>query len=62
MNDNDILGLIRKNTTHSGGKEKLACAAAWDISTKYDVSLRKIGELCDANSIKIYACSLGCFK
>ena len=61
MNDKEILDIIRENTKNIDGKEKLDCKAAWDISAKHDVSLKKIGELCNANRIKIYNCSLGCF-
>ncbi|HBM17076.1 MAG TPA: hypothetical protein DD381_12140 [Lentisphaeria bacterium] len=61
MNDKEILELIQKHSIKSDGKEKLSCSAAWDISAKNDVSLMKIGELCNANSIKICDCSLGCF-
>lgn len=61
MNDREILELIRKNTINSNGKEKLTCKAAWDLASKHDIQLNKIGELCDGNSIKICDCSLGCF-
>ncbi|MEI6054705.1 MAG: hypothetical protein WCR55_01490 [Lentisphaerota bacterium] len=61
MNDKEILELIRKNTIKANGKEKFTCKAAWDLASKHDIPLKKIGELCDSNSIKICDCSLGCF-
>ncbi len=62
MNDKEILELIKNKTFNEGGKEKLACGSAWELSLKEDVSMKKIGELCDSNSIKICLCSLGCFE
>lgn len=61
MNDREILALIKEHTIKANGKEKLACKTAWDLASKHDISLKKIGELCDNNSIKICDCSLGCF-
>lgn len=61
MNDKEILELIRKNLVSVNDKQKLTCKTAWNLATQYDIPLKKIGELCDNNDIKICDCSLGCF-
>lgn len=61
MNETEILQLIKNESTTENNKLKLPCGKAWEISSKYDVSLKKIGEICNVNSIKIKDCSLGCF-
>ncbi len=61
MNDKEVLELMIKNAVVVDGKQKLACKAAWKLASKYGIPLKKIGELCNSNSIKICECSLGCF-
>lgn len=61
MSDKEILEVIIKNAVSANGKQKLACKTAWDLASKHDIPLKKLGELCDSNSIKICDCSLGCF-
>jgi hypothetical protein len=43
------------------GKKILACAKAFKLSQELDLSLKKIGNICDKNDIKIVSCQLGCF-
>jgi len=40
---------------------KLSCAEAFKLADELGVPVRKIGEACDADCIKIAGCQLGCF-
>lgn len=58
--DNKI-DLILNATESRDGKKILTCARAVKLSSENDISLKEIGELCDAHGIKIRECRLGCF-
>lgn len=47
-------------TLRSGGW--IACATAWAVAARLDISTRQMGALVNFLDIKIKACSLGCFK
>ena len=42
-------------------KKKISCSKAHQISSELNVSLKKIGEICNEEGIKISQCQLGCF-
>lgn len=41
---------------------RLPCAKAFQLSKELGVPLKEIGELCNAEGIRIKNCQLGCFK
>ncbi len=44
------------------GKKRLACAQAFELANRLNVSLSRIGEVCNDNDIRICSCQLGCFE
>ena len=44
------------------GKKKLTCAQAFELADRLNVSLSRIGEICNDIDISICSCQLGCFK
>jgi len=58
MNDAELKEIIKANAGDNG----LNCATAFSIAKKHDVSLQKIGDVCNEMGIKIRNCQLGCFK
>jgi len=40
---------------------KLPCARAFQLSVELDLSLKAIGEFCNAEGIRVKNCQLGCF-
>ena len=44
------------------GKKKMPCAKAFQLSSENEISLKEIGEICNAENVKISSCQLGCFK
>ena len=44
------------------GKKKMPCAKAFALARRLDTSIRRIGDICNAQDIKICKCQLGCFK
>ena len=58
MQDDQLKNIIRETAAEEG----LNCATAFMIAGKHDVSIDKIGELCNEMNIKIRNCQLGCFK
>lgn len=43
------------------GKRKLPCVKAFKIAEELKVNQKEIGDICNEEGIKIYACQLGCF-
>ena len=52
---------IKDAATEIEGKEKLTCKRAFQLAEELNVSLKDIGEICNAEGIKIIHCQLGCF-
>jgi len=52
---------ILEKVKASSKSGKLSCAEAFKLANELGVSVRKIGEACDAACIKIAGCQLGCF-
>ena len=42
-------------------KKFLSCAAAFELAAKFDVKIGEIGDICNAQEIKLKECQLGCF-
>lgn len=42
--------------------DRLPCASAWEIATKFGLSRMEVAAVCDNQEIKICACQLGAFK
>lgn len=40
---------------------RLACAAAWDLARRHDLSRLEVGNVCEALGIKVRPCQLGAF-
>ena len=40
---------------------RLPCAAAFKISGKHGVSIRKVGDMANRLNVQISSCQLGCF-
>ena len=58
MKQEELMEILRNNLSDS----KLPCATAFQISRKYKVSQKLIGEVANEAKIKISHCQLGCFK
>jgi len=62
MEKEQSVKIIMDSTIDDAGKKKIPCAKAFEISRNHDISLKVIGEICEAQKIKINNCQLGCFK
>ena len=62
MKKEEIKKIVLKAAAEIDGKKKLSCAKAYKLSQKHSIPLKAIGGCCNENSIKMYACQLGCFK
>ena len=58
MTDEEIKNLILQYK----GDEGFNCAAAFSLSSKHDVPLKKIYDLCNELKVRIKNCQLGCFQ
>ncbi len=58
MEKPEILEEIKKRCQD----DKISCRQCFEIAKECDASLKIIGEICDANKIRIKACQLGLFK
>lgn len=57
----EVLDIIRKEAVVIEGKRKLSCGRAFQIAGQHGLTLREIGDACNAEGIKIISCQLGCF-
>lgn len=57
MTREEVIELIRKSVEGN----RLTCDTAHQLSEKYNIPLRDIGEICNDLKIRISACMLGCF-
>ncbi|EHQ36952.1 hypothetical protein [Methanoplanus limicola] len=60
--DEDLKIKIAKAFEEAGITDMIQCQQAFDICEKYDIRKIDIARFCNANSIKIRKCQLGCFK
>ena len=54
--------LVLSSTVDVEGRMTLPCEKALRMSRENDISLKEIGEICDAEKVKITDCQLGCFR
>lgn len=62
MNADDLKKIVLEAAVEIDGKKKMPCTKAFELAEKHSISLKEIGECCNQNNIKIFACQLGCFK
>ncbi len=56
-----VINRIKDATTEIDGQGKLPCKRAFQLAEELKVSLKDIGDICNAEGIKIIHCQLGCF-
>ncbi len=61
MKKEKLLEIIISESEIIDDKKILFCEKAHNISRNNNVSLSKIGELCNEEKIRIKKCQLGCF-
>lgn len=61
MNADEYGKVIEESSFEKDGRKVLHCAKAFELSGKFSISLKDIGEYCTDNGIKISRCQLGCF-
>lgn len=57
----EIIDAISDAATERDGRKLLACSQAFQIAEQFGVPVRKIGDYCTAEGIKMVHCQLGCF-
>jgi hypothetical protein len=62
MNSEEYGKIIEESSMERDGRKVLPCAKAFELSEKYGIALKDIGEWCTENGIKISSCQLGCFE
>jgi alanyl-tRNA synthetase len=61
MNADEYGKIIEESTIGMDGRKMLPCSKAFDLSEKFGIPLKDIGEYCTESGIKISRCQLGCF-
>ncbi len=61
MNADEYGKIIVEASIDKDGRKVMYCAKAFELSEKFGISLKDIGEYCTGNGIKISGCQLGCF-
>ncbi len=62
MNVEEYGRIIDEACFEKDGRKRLTCAKAFELSGKYGIPVRKIGNYCTKAGIRISNCQLGCFK
>ena len=62
MNAEEYGKIIEESSIDKDGRKVLPCTKAFELSEKFGISLKDIGEYCTGNGIKISRCQLGCFE
>ena len=58
----DAVNRIKDAATEIDGQGKLPCKRAFQLAEELNLSIKDIGDICNAESIKIITCQLGCFS
>ncbi len=58
----DTINRIKDAAGEFDGQEILPCKSAFQLSEELNISLKDIGDICNAENIKIVHCQLGCFS
>lgn len=57
----NIINRIKDAATEIESQGKLPCKRAFQLAEELSLSLKDIGDICNAEGIKIIHCQLGCF-
>ncbi len=57
----DVTTRIKDAATEIDGQGKLPCKKAFQLAEELNLSLKDLGDICNAEDIKIIRCQLGCF-
>lgn len=58
----DTTNRIKDAAAKIDGQEQLTCKKAFRLAEELNLSLKVIGDICNAKDIKIIHCQLGCFS
>jgi hypothetical protein len=61
MNKNQLAAAIFRHTTVADGRRRISCEQAHRLAAEWGAEVARIGEICQAEQIKITHCQLGCF-
>ena len=61
-NQQTLTEAVKDAAEDRDGRAFLACAKAFLIARKFSVPVKRVGDVCNAEGIKIAQCQLGCFK
>jgi hypothetical protein len=57
----DVKNRIKDAAAEIDGQGRLPCKRAFQLAEELNLSLKDIGDICNAEGIKIIRCQLGCF-
>ncbi len=52
---------VSKRVRRRDGRSAISCSQAHRLAAELGVAVKRIGEVCEADGIKIVHCQLGCF-
>lgn len=58
----ELVDAVIRAATEVDGRKKLPCAAVFRLAERYGAKVLEIGQICNANDIRIINCQLGCFE
>ncbi len=58
----NITNRIKGAAAEIDGQRKLTCKKAFQLAEELNLSLKDMGDICNAEDIKIIHCQLGCFS
>lgn len=59
--DEEIIEILRQASREENGRRVLACREVFELCGRHGIDPERIAALCDASSIQVVHCQLGCF-
>jgi len=56
-----LIEAVKAAAKERDGRRVMPCATAFQLAEQFSVTVREIGDICNAEGIKIANCQLGCF-
>lgn len=57
-----LINAVLEAAKEKDGRRQLPCAEAFRLAAVHEGEIRRIGQICNENNIRITNCQLGCFR
>ena len=58
----ELVKAVKQAASEVDGTKKISCAMAFEVGERFGATKMEVGQICNDEGIRIFACQLGCFK